>query len=349
MLTDTEIKKILDQLDNCKRPLYLFDDDPDGLCSFLLLYRYVKEGKGIVVKTAHNIGRNFINKVVNYEPDKIFILDIAQIEQSFVDEVKRKTNSPIIIIDHHSPINIKDVEYYNPQKHDPNAKNPVSLLCYKIVKTDMWISVVGTVSDWIIHPDIDEFRLKYPNILPENIKTPEEALFNSRLGELIKFYFFILKGDNREVLKCIKILTRIESPYEILDQTTPRGKYIYKRAMVNNRQYEKIKKKAIESVDKEDSILLFRYDESDTSFSAYLSNELVYRYPDKMIIVARHSDDEFKCSLRGNHNIPEILKKSLLDVEGYGGGHLHACGCCVKVRDFDRFLDNMRTELSKSQ
>ncbi|HII88089.1 TPA: hypothetical protein HA253_00690, partial [Candidatus Woesearchaeota archaeon] len=44
-----QIKK---HLDDCKKPLIFFDDDQDGTCSFLLFYRYKKEGKGIPLKTA---------------------------------------------------------------------------------------------------------------------------------------------------------------------------------------------------------------------------------------------------------------------------------------------------------
>ena len=35
MLTPTEVAKIKEELLTCKRPLFLFHDDPDGLASFL--------------------------------------------------------------------------------------------------------------------------------------------------------------------------------------------------------------------------------------------------------------------------------------------------------------------------
>ena len=50
MLTEKQLKQIKDELDNCQKPLFLFDDDPDGLSSFLVLYRYKKEGKRNIFK-----------------------------------------------------------------------------------------------------------------------------------------------------------------------------------------------------------------------------------------------------------------------------------------------------------
>ena len=36
------------------------------------------------------------------------------------------------------------------------------------------------------------------------------------------------------------------------------------------------------------------------------------------------------------------MEKALQGVQGYGGGHLHACGANIKVEDFDRFVDNIK-------
>ena len=36
-LTEKDYSKIREELDYCERPIYFFDDDPDGLTAFLLL------------------------------------------------------------------------------------------------------------------------------------------------------------------------------------------------------------------------------------------------------------------------------------------------------------------------
>ena len=179
-LTRAQAKDIRNSLDNCKRPLYLFDDDPDGLCAFLLAYRYKKEGKGIVVKAHPYIGEPFVRKVREYEPDAIFILDIANVDQQFIDEVKL----PVVWIDHHGPHKRERVSYYNPRCEKQDDNYPTTPMLYQVVSQDIWIATVGAVADWFIPPYLKEFIRQYPNILDKPSNEPGKLLFETRLGRL---------------------------------------------------------------------------------------------------------------------------------------------------------------------
>ena len=341
MLEEKQIEQIRDELLNCKRPIYFFHDDPDGLCSFLLFYRKLGEGKGVVIKTHPRISEMFAGKVEEYGADKVFVLDIAIVDQEFIDDVK----VPVIWIDHHGPLDRKGIKYFNPRLGGENI--PPSRICYEVVQQDLWIAMVGCVGDWHL-PDIkDEFCKKYPGLLDCKVDRPEEALFNSKLGELIKIISFNLKGKTQDVMKSAKVLTRIETPYEILEQTTARGKFIYRR-------YEKIKKfydlmlgKALKSKTA-GNILLFTYGHDKLSLTKELANELLYRFPKKIILIGREKSGEMKCSLRSGEDIilPPMLENALKGVEGYGGGHEHACGAVVKVDDFSQFVQNLEKEIS---
>jgi len=343
MISEKQIKEIREELDYCKRPLFFFHDDPDGLCSFLLLYKYTKEGKGIVIKSSPKVGVQFLPKIEEYGPDKIFILDIALVNQDFLDAV----NVPVIWIDHHEPMERIKVKYYNPRIDDPKDNTPVSYYCYQATqrKEDMWIAICGIVGDWFMLPLSKEFSAKYPALLPEKVKKPEKVLFSTKLGELIKILSFILKGSTSEVMKCIKIMTRIEDPYEIIEQRTPRGNYIYKRAMLVKKEYDIMLEDAMKA--KKKDMITYIYTEGKYSFTKELSNELLFQNPDKIILVCREKSGEMKCSLRSGPGIilPPILEKALKDIDGYGGGHEHACGTCVKKEDFQQFLSNLNEEI----
>ncbi|MBS3064700.1 MAG: hypothetical protein J4472_02705, partial [DPANN group archaeon] len=54
MIPDTELKKLNDLIIHAENPLYLFDDDQDGLCAFLIFWRATKKGKGIAIKGSPN-------------------------------------------------------------------------------------------------------------------------------------------------------------------------------------------------------------------------------------------------------------------------------------------------------
>jgi hypothetical protein len=343
MIPDKQIKEIREELQYCKKPLFFFHDDPDGLCSFLLLYKFVGDGKGIVIKSSPKVDINFLPKVEEYQPDKIFILDLALVNQDFLDAVK----VPVIWIDHHDPIQREKVRYYNPRIENQKDNTPVSYYCYRITEAekDLWIAICGIVGDWFMLPLSKEFSKKYPDLLPAAITKPDKVLFSTKLGELIKILSFILKGTTSEVMKCIKIMTRIEGPNEILGQTTPRGNYIYKRAMLIKKEYDRIFEDAMKV--KRGDIIEYQYAGGKYSFTKELSNELLFQNPDKIILVCREKSGEMKCSLRSGPSVllPGLLEKSLRDIDGYGGGHEHACGVCVKKEDFNQFMQNLKEEL----
>ncbi len=339
MLTEKDYEKIRQELDNCRRPMFFFDDDPDGLCSFLLFYRYVKEGKGVVVKSSPELKPMFLKTVEDYKPDKIFILDKPMVNPDFIEKI----DVPIIWVDHHEIKENTGTKYFN--SRDNGFGEPTSCICYRVVKQDLWIAMCGSVGDWYLPDFKKEFSENYPDLLLNKIKKPEKALYETKLGEIIRIFSFILKGKTSEVMKCVKILTRIKDPYELLEGKTAQAAFIIKRYKKIEENYNKLLDDAIKSKNKS-KILLFTYS-NKMSFTGDLSNELLYRFPKKLTIVAREKDGEMKCSLRASKNISvsKIVEKALLNVNGYGGGHEHACGACIKKEDFSKFVENIKKEI----
>lgn len=342
MLTQKEIQRIRKELDSCKNPLYFFHDDPDGLASFLLLYRHIKEGQGIPVKATPNIDEKFLRKVEEYKPDKIFILDIALVQDEFIEKAK----TPIIWIDHHLPQNKDNVLYFNPRKKDIKDETPVSLICYEVVQKDLWIAATGCVGDWHWDNVCKKFSEKYPHLLPKEIKNPEDALFKTELGKLTKIFSFVLMGKTSEVKRYVNVLTRIKGPEEILHQKSSAGNFVYKKYLQIKKVYDCLLLQAENEIKEKDKIVMFIYTNTKYSFTKDLANEFLYRYPNRIIIMGRDRNGEIKISLRARKlNIRKAVEKALNDVEGYGGGHDHACGAVIKKQDFDRFLANLKKEI----
>ena len=338
-LSKKQIEQIRDELDNCKRPLFFFHDDPDGLSSFLLLYRYIKEGHGLIVKTVPKIDSKFIHKAEEYSADKVFILDIAMVEQEFIDGV----NVPVIWIDHHAPLERDRVKYFNPRINDASDNTPVTRICYDVVSQDLWIAMCGCIGDWHI-PDFSlEFNKKYPS-LAANGKNAGEVYFSTELGKLVRIFSFILKGKTSDAMKCVKILTRIKTPSEILNKESPAGRFIYQKFEAINKNYEVLLKSCLSESPK-DNFLVFTYQDK-MSFTGDLANEMVHLFPGKVIIIGRIKDEDIRMSIRAsNVLLPPLIEKSLVGIEGYGGGHEYACGANVKVADFSRFIENLKKNI----
>ena len=349
MITLTQIRK---ELESCKKPLFFFHDDADGLASFLLLYRYVNEGRGMVIKTNSGLDEAFVRRVEEYSPDKVFITDFSRVKDVFLENVK----VPIIWIDHHpitediaDVLKMNNVKYYNPRVKTPDKNIPATKICYDIVKQDLWIGAVGTIGDWVFIPSfMKKVNKEFPKLLSKDIKMPGDALFSSKFGLLARIFATMLKGQISEINKCIKILTRIKSPEEILNQTTPQGSFIFKRYSKLNQAYVLLLERAKKQVSK-DKLFVFSYTSFGESFTGALSNELLYLYPKKVAIIAREKSGEMRCSLRSppEISVSDMLEKSLIGLDGKGGGHPQSCGCNVKIEQWAEFIENMKRELKK--
>lgn len=340
MISKEQINELRSFLDKSENPLFFFDDDADGLCSYLLFKRYIDRGKGVVIKTSPVLDVPFLRKVEEYSPDVVFILDKPKVSEDFISKV----HVPLVWVDHHTPVEAKGVKYFNPRVNDPDVYLPTSYVCYKVVKQDLWIATCGVVGDWLIPDFIDDFMKEYPDLV-EKTDNPGDILYKQPFGKIIRIFSFILKGKISEVNSSISILSKIKGPYEILNRTTSKARYIYRRFEKINKEYQEILDKAIKSAT-DDKILVFFYPSKKMSFTGDLSNELSYLFPDKLIIIGRKKGDDFRLSLRSKiHKLPKIIKKALENVEGYGGGHEYACGGNVKAKDLNKFVSNLRKQI----
>ena len=342
MLTEKEIKLIREELAAAKNPLFFHDGDGDGLAAFLLLYRIHREGKSVALTSTSKLDCQFLRKVEELNPDKIFILDIPIVEQEFIDKAK----VPIFWLDHHPPLKRTKVKYFNPRLKDADAYIPTTRMAYQISENedDLWIAAAGCLADWNMPDFIGKFVEKYPQYLAKKEDLPT-TVFKSPVSQLIKFFFFIQKGYSPEVRKSIKVLTRINSPDEIFKQQSPAGKFLYKRFVKINDMYEELLIEAKKQV-KKSKLLLFYYTEKQWSFTANLANELSALYPEKYILIVRNKSGKMKCSLRGK-SVSEILQKALLNLNGSGGGHPDACGAVIDEDDWEVFLEKFKGEVGK--
>lgn len=343
MITEKQIREAREILKNSDNPLYFFDCDTDGLCSYIMIYKKYGKGKGVVVKGTPTLDVDYLRKVEEHHPDLIVVLDKPGISQDFIDKV----NVPILWVDHHPITEVEGVKYYyNPRVENPEAYIPTSYLAYRIAEGDLWIGALGIIGDYAIPDFIEDFRKKYPDLIGDE-KEAGRIIYETKFGKLIRTYNFILKGKTSEVNKSINILTKIEDPYELLNQETPRAKYIQKRSEKIEKEYNELLEKAKKWV-KKDRILLFLYPDKKMSLTGDLSVELSYRYPDKVIVVGREKSGEVKLSLRSKGiRIDEPLKKALEGVQGYGGGHEFTCGANVKKEDFSKFIEQLKKAIQE--
>ena len=146
MLTKEQIIEIKEHLEKAQNPLFFFDNDQDGLCSFLLLQKFIKRGKGVPVKSFPDLTEDYFRKINELNADYVFILDKPVVSEKFWEKIKQ-INIPVVWIDHHEidKNDIPDfVNYYNPLYNKNSNNEPVTSLCYQVnrKRRDLWLAVV---------------------------------------------------------------------------------------------------------------------------------------------------------------------------------------------------------------
>jgi single-stranded DNA-specific DHH superfamily exonuclease len=342
MITKSQILEFRKYLKSAKNPLFFFDDDPDGLCSYLILKKYVGRGKGAVLKTTSVLDLNLFHKVEEYNPDVIFILDIPIVSQEFLD----RCDVPVLWLDHHAPIKRKGVKYFNPMLKSENTI-PTTYLAHKITEEkDLFLGTLGSISDWYFPEYVKEFSKKYPDLLSSKIKTPPEAIFDSKLGELINIFSLSLKKSTSKVHKIANLLLKIEDPYELLEAKTSRSKFIQREVGPLLVDYNKVIRYIQKQKPTRDKLFILELPKTKNSYTSTVSNYVIYKHPKKIIIIIRKKEDRIMMSLRSHKiNIRDPLTKALEGLDGFGGGHENACGASINIGQFEEFIQKFKEYL----
>jgi single-stranded DNA-specific DHH superfamily exonuclease len=351
MLTEKQVEEIKSHLEKAQNPLFLFDNDQDGLCSFLILQRYIKRGKGYPIKVSPEMTGDYFRKVKELHADYIFILDQPEVSQEFFQEVQ-ENNIPTVWIDHHDiqGIKIPDfVNYYNPVYNKGNEKRfsePTTALCYQITqqKKDLWLGVVGCVADHHIPDFYDQFKKEYPELAIEpTSENAFEILYKSEIGKISRILGFGLKDRMSNVIYMMKMLYNAKNPYEVLNESKE-NKSLLKRFSIIEEKFNKIIDKAKQEVS--ENLLLFEY-AGDTSMSADIANKLSFLFPDKIIIVIYTKGPRANISGRGE-KVRELVLEAISSLEGStGGGHPNAVGSQINKNHVKEFEENIKNILSK--
>ncbi len=342
MLTEQQIQEIKEHLEKAQNPIFFFDNDNDGLCSFLLLRRFIGRGRGVAIKSFPSLDAAYFRKVEELKADYIFILDKPVVSEEFFKKVS-EFNIPVVWIDHHDikAIFPDNVSYYNPMLNNKKTNEPVTALCYQITnrKEDSWIALIGSVADVYLPEFYKEFEKEHPDLTIKTDK-PFDVLYKSKLGEIAKMISSGLKDKTSNVVNMLRFLINAKSPYEVLEENS-KNKSFHKRFMQINSKYVRLLEKAKSHYKNSSKLLFFKYS-GDLSISGELSNEILYNYPDKTIIVAYVNGGKVNLSLRGR-NIRECFLKAIDGLEGSsGGGHQDAVGGVVQTKDLENFVKKLK-------
>ncbi len=343
MLTKKQVSEIKEHLSRAQNPLFFYDDDPDGLCAFLLLRRYLDRGKGVAIKDYPDMGKSYFRKVKELNADYIFIVDKPCVSNEFFEEA-RKVNIPVVWIDHHEEEEKKDIpdfiNYYNPSYNKNPSNEPTTALCHQITqrKKDLWLAVVGCISDKFYPDFYSDFKEQYPELCIDS-KYPFEILYKSDIGKISRMLSAGLKNRTTDVVRMIKYLFKAKGPYDVLKENN-KNKMIQSRFNDINKKYQKFLKEARLGKDNFRNMVFFKYG-GDTSMSSGIANELSFDFPEKYVFVVYVKGTRTNISGRGK-DVKKVFLKAIKDLpESGGGGHMDAIGGQIRTKDIETFKGNL--------
>jgi len=342
MISEDQIIEIRNVLESCSNPLFLFDNDVDGFCSFLLLSRAFLKGKGVAVKTFPDLDESYFRKIKEFNSDCVFILDKPKVSKDFFERVF-EVNIPVYWIDHHLVENFSKpsfVNYFN------SYKEPVTAICYEIVKfrslNDFWINLLGCIGDRFLPLGYDKFLEYYPDLGVFG-SDAFKIYYESTIGKIAMALNFSLKDKVSNVMRVIKFMNSVQTPYEVVEEMNKQNG-IFKRYDEIKKKYDKLFSLACEKV-KNSKLIFFCYGGS-LSISSDLANELSYKFPEKFVVVGYKTSNKVNISARGK-NAKNIILSAISNLENStGGGHEEAVGAKILSKDLDIFkkkiLENLR-------
>lgn len=340
MLTQNQLTQIRDQLEASQNPLFFYDNDCDGLCSFLILRRALDRGRGVAIKSFPDLKAQYTKKVDELNPDTIIILDKAELSEEFANYAEEK-GIPILWIDHHQTKThakvINKTSYFTTYP----SSEPTSYIAQKIFsrQEDVWLSIIGCIADVYMPDFAKKFSAENLDLLPPKTDV-FTALQATTIGKIARKLNFGLMDTTTNILKLIRYLYKATTPYDILEEN-PSTQQFHKRVrQLEDFFFSKIQK-AESLLDPNSKILFFTYS-GNTSMSAEISNYLYFKHKDKLIIVAFIRPEKVNISIRGSGAL-KITQEAIKGILGAtGGGHEEATGAMIPISEFDAFKENIK-------
>jgi single-stranded DNA-specific DHH superfamily exonuclease len=347
MLSQTRLNELRARLEGASCPAFLFDNDADGLCSFLLAHRALGKGFGIPVRSYPALDVGYGEQALTRGADLLVVLDKPVLSEAFVLFAKEH-HLPLLSIDHHAidkpdwKMLYADYEEYNPALLSGKGKSdePVSYIVYHVFSRseDLWLMVAGCIADHYLPVEWNAFSKQYPSF-GGKVSDPFEAYYTTPLGDIVQACNFGLKDSLSAVKKLLAFLSSCAHPSLVLSEQAP-SSFLEKNASLR----AELERLLGESVQR-GPLHLVQYS-GPTSMSADVANKLTFLYPGSYVLVAYQKGSLTNLSLRGKR-VKELFTRLLPSFSGLiGGGHAEAVGGRIPSKDVASFITAFEKELT---
>ncbi len=337
MLSRDQVKAVQQRLDEVTRRLYFFDNDVDGLASFLLLNSQWPAIDFQCLLSGPSDEELYFTKLQETGFQLAVILDRPMVSERVIQALEQ-----VLWIDHHPPVTAYGAQYVNPRKENGNI--PTACLAQALLPNTnpqtLLLSALGAAWDYYLPSHFTKLREQFPSLIDTNSTNLDIIHFDSQFGYLLRLLTFLLTGKKSEIHSNIERLRRIEDIRTVFTDTSLQQHYQEKE-----RKYEQLITQAQEeALAMNDALLVFTYAAHD-SYTGYLANHLRYLFG-KTVVVAKTFPDSnrYTMSIRATDDIDlhTVLPKAFDGLRGDYGGHEHACGAHIAKAEFDTCINRLQ-------
>ncbi|MFH1424879.1 MAG: DUF359 domain-containing protein [archaeon] len=329
LLIATSAREFISKLKG--KTVVLHHDDPDGCTSAVLMLKKVKAVP--IVTNDVTIHANLRREIEKENAKNLIIVDLGGEARSDIVEMSQKMN--VMVVDHHQVWG--DAPFGNALLLNPHLFEvpdthiaPASYLCYKITQDNDWIAAIGVIGDKG-QPQCADFLKK--------TKSHYKVDFDE-LTELASAADVVGESDS-----LVQILLKANGPGDLLKskELVEYGKTVASELNLLLAAHKKEAKLLAGG-----KLLVYEM-KSELEMRGAVANQLQTHYPDKVIIIAEAEDDEFSMSLRtmrDDFDLVPAIKASIAGLKSaQGGGHAHASGAKVLLKDKETFLQRFAEQI----
>lgn len=343
MIAVKDLAHIRSLLEASTCPFFLYDNDADGLCSFILLRRWLARGEGCAVRSHPDVDSRYAHQALAQGADLVVVLDRPFLSDGFLAALETH-HIPVLWIDHHDVESTHRthplVHAYNPVLGKKRSNEPITHWAYKLSKRkeDAWIALMGCIADHYLPSYHTQVKKLYPDVW-KNVKKPFEGYYTTELGFLARMLGFGLKDAPSHVAYLEGFLLSCASPYELLTELQSSSSFAEKSRELSKRYAVLIERALTQPAS---HCVFFEYG-GEVSLSSELSNELSFRFPTSYIAVVYLKEGITNVSLRGK-NVKSVLDKLLPQFpRASGGGHRDAVGLRLPFSELPQFRELFTT------
>lgn len=347
MLSQESLDDIRTRLEGASCPVFLFDNDADGLCSYVIARRALGKGKGIPVRSYPELDVGYCEQALILGADMVVVLDKPFISEASI-RLLQERSIPLLILDHHvvektySPeIGSYPLEY-NPALLEGSERStePVSYLMYCALgrKEDLWLMIAGCIADHYLPVEWEVFSVHYP-ALGGKVQSPFHAYYLTPLGTLAQSLNFGLKDSLAHVKALVTFLSECSGPEQVLGDEAPLS---FRDKM---HTLSEALERFIGEAQVHGSLVVVQYSGA-TSMSADIANKLSFLYPGNYILVAYCKGSVTNLSLRGK-GVKKIFDALVPTFPGLlGGGHEDAVGGRMVSASVEGFIKAFQEKIA---